>query len=153
MILGFKKQFKQSILNGTKIHTIREDKHNRWKANNKIHFATGVRTKNYNQFFNLVCISVQPIILVNHGNHVYCNIQTDENNYIHNDCVEHEHIKWYSGHLNQKGGLLGDLCKNDGLSWADFKGWFVPKHGDKFTGKIIHWTDFRYTAESEVKDV
>ena len=151
MILGFKKQFQQPILNGTKIHTIREDKHDRWERGNVIHFATGVRTKHYNQFRFGACVSVQPIILVNHGNHVYCKIQTGENEYIHNDCVEYDHIKWYTGHLKRQigGGLLGDLCKNDGLGWEDFKHWFIPKHGDKFTGKIIHWTDFRYTTESE----
>lgn len=152
MILGFKKQFEGPILDGTKIHTIREDSHNRWKSGNKIHFATGVRTKKYNQFFNLICISVQPIRLVNHGNHVYCIIQTEEKEYIHNDCIEHDHIKWYSGHLNQKGGLLGDLCKNDGLSLGDFKKWFIPKPDDTFNGTIIHWTDFRYSKETEVKE-
>jgi len=151
MILGFKKQFKPLVLNGMKIHTIREDKPNRWKAGNKIHFATGVRTKYYNQFEEGVCVSVQSILLVNHGNHVYCRIQTGENEYIHNDCVEYDHIKWYSGHLKRQvgGGLLGDLCKNDGLIWEDFKGWFIPKHGDKFEGKIIHWTDFTYDKDTK----
>lgn len=147
MILGFKKQFKQSILDGTKIHTIREDSHNRWKAGNKIHFATGVRTKHYNQFEAGICVSVQPILLVNHGNHVYCKIQTGENEYIHNDCVEYEHVKFYKGSYARAAGepyLLGDLCRNDGLGWEDFKKWFIPKHGDKFVGKIIHWIDFRY---------
>lgn len=47
MILSFKEQFIPKILDGTKIHTIREDKKNRWEAGKKIHFATGVRTKNY----------------------------------------------------------------------------------------------------------
>ena len=150
MILSFKKQFVPSILNGDKIHTIREDKHSRWKKGNQIHFATGARTKRYNQFFGGECKSVQGIILVNHGNHVYCRIQTGENTYIHNDCCELEHIKWYSQRLernksNQIYGLLGDLCQNDGLGWDDFKKWFVPNQGDKFVGKIIHWTDFRYT--------
>jgi hypothetical protein len=145
MILSFKDQFILPIIKGTKIHTIREDKSNRWKAGNEIHFATGTRTPNYNQFYQDVCVSVQPIILVNHGNHVYCRIHTGVDAYIHNDCVEYENTKWYSGHLT-KTGLLGDLCKNDGLSWEDFKNWFVPKEGDKFVGKIIHWTDFRYKA-------
>ena len=143
MILGFKKQFTQPILEGAKIHTIREDQKNRWKVGNKIHFATGTRTKHYNQFNEGMCTSVQPIILVNHGNHIYCKIQTGENNYIHNDCVEHENIKWYSGHLTRR-GLLGDLCRNDGLTLNEFKQWFIPKQGNKFEGKIIHWTDFKY---------
>lgn len=58
MILSFKKQFSEPILKGTKIHTIREDKPNRWKPGNKIHFANGVRTQNYNCFKESVCISV-----------------------------------------------------------------------------------------------
>ncbi len=157
MILGFKNQFEPLILDGTKIHTIREDKHNRWRRGRDIHFATGIRTKNYNQFFSGKCKSTQRVILVNHGNHVYCNIQTGENEYIHNDCVEHEPTKWrnsyirfYKGTNARKAGelcLLGDLCKNDGLTWDEFKEWFVPKQGDKFTGKIIHWTDFRYDSK------
>lgn len=148
MLLGFKKQFVPLILFGEKIHTIREDKHNRWKAGNIIHFATGIRTKNYNQFMTGECKSVQPILLVNHGNHVYCKIQIGENQYIHNDCVEYENIKFYKRHLS-KGGLLVDLCKNDGLEWQAFKDWFVPKNGDKFEGKIIHWTDFTYRPKTD----
>lgn len=145
MILGFKKQFVPLIVAGTKIHTIREDKHNRWKAGNKIHFATGTRTKHYNQFSEGACVSVQSIILVNHGNFYHCRIQIGENEYIHNDCVEHKHIKFYNGSFPATTKLLNDLCKNDGLSWEDFKKWFIPNEGDKFVGKIIHWTDFRYT--------
>lgn len=147
MILSFKEQFVTPILNGEKIHTIRADEPNRWKAGNKIHFATGVRTRNYRQFETGVCKSTQSIILVNHGNHVYCKIQHGENEYIHNDCVEHDHVKFYRGSFARKAGdgyLLGDLCTNDGLTWDEFKEWFIPSQGDKFTGKIIHWTDYRY---------
>ena len=61
MILGFKKQFVTPIISGKKIHTIREDKNDRWKKNNLIHFATGVRTKNYNHFRTGLCFSVQKI--------------------------------------------------------------------------------------------
>ena len=138
MVLGFKEQFRQPIINGLKIHTIRKDRHGRWKSGKKIHFATGTRTKQYHQFYEDVCVSVQPIVLVNHGNFVYCRIQTGDNEYIHNDCMEHENTKRY------RGALLDDLCKNDGLEWEDFKKWFVPNNDDKFVGKIIHWTSFRY---------
>lgn len=61
MILGFKPQFKDKIIKGSKIHTIRMDKTNRWKPGRMIHFATGVRTKNYNCFMQGECISVQDI--------------------------------------------------------------------------------------------
>ena len=154
MILGFKKQFVPLILDSSKIHTIRQDPKDRWKAGNKIHFATGTRTKAYSQFKEGVCHSVQPILLFNHGNHVYCRIGCGGGITVHNDCVEHhypdrnEHTLWYKDHLKRQvgGGLLGDICRNDGLSWEDFKAWFIPNENDKFTGKIIHWTDFRYEA-------
>lgn len=63
MILGFKPQFKEPILKGTKLHSIRPDKSKRWKPGNTIHFATGVRTKNYNCFKIGECKSVQDIEL------------------------------------------------------------------------------------------
>ncbi|MBE7411382.1 MAG: hypothetical protein HS129_04840 [Leptospiraceae bacterium] len=66
MILGFKQQFIRPILDGTKIHTIREDVHNRWHVGNKIHFATGVRTKNYKQFLEKFCTGTQTI-KIKHG--------------------------------------------------------------------------------------
>ncbi len=47
MVLGFKERFVGRILSGVKIHTIREDGHNRWRVGRRIEFATGVRTKNY----------------------------------------------------------------------------------------------------------
>lgn len=68
MILSFKTSIKgkptnfvDKILKGEKVTTIREDKKNRWKAKNKIHFATGVRTNNYKQFAEGECTDVQEI--------------------------------------------------------------------------------------------
>jgi len=58
MVLAFKKRFVEPIKKGVKIHTIREDKTNRWKSGMKVHAATGVRTKNYNCFFESVCIKI-----------------------------------------------------------------------------------------------
>jgi len=59
MILGFKTKtkdgrytnFVEKIEKGEKIHTIREDKLNRWRAGRIIHAAVGVRTNEYRQFF------------------------------------------------------------------------------------------------------
>ena len=46
----------------SKIHTIREDKPDRWKAGNKIHFIINNRTKNLFQFAPVIpVISVQTI--------------------------------------------------------------------------------------------
>ena len=44
MILSFKPQFKQKILDGAKIHTIRKDEANRWHIGRIIHFATAIAT-------------------------------------------------------------------------------------------------------------
>lgn len=61
MILSFKPQFENKILDGVKIHTIREDKNNRWEVGRKIHFATGVRTSKYNQFKEGICTWIKGI--------------------------------------------------------------------------------------------
>jgi hypothetical protein len=119
MILGFKQQFVLPIAHGTKIHTIREDKHDRWKPGKKIHMATGVRTKRCNKFRQTICTGVQTI------------------NILYIDNIMHVLI-------NDK--LLDErevyqLALNDGFySLEEFRKWF---HSD-FSGKIIHWTNFRY---------
>lgn len=63
MILSFKQQFREKILKGSKIHSIRPDKSKRWKPGNIIHFATGARTKKYECFLIGECVSVQDIEL------------------------------------------------------------------------------------------
>lgn len=121
MILGFKPQFVPRILSGRKIHTIREDKTNRWKPGNKIQMATGVRTKNYNCFKTAVCVSVQTIEIRN--------IFDDKNAVlIDGRKLTKEEIK--------------TLAKNDGFdNVKDFWNWFFM---EDFIGKIIHWTYFKY---------
>jgi hypothetical protein len=56
--------FPEKIIEEIKIHTIREDKKDRWKAGRKIHHATGVRTKNYRCFREAVCTGTQTIEIV-----------------------------------------------------------------------------------------
>lgn len=138
MILGFKKQFVPLILLGRKIHTIREDRNDRWKEGRTIHFATGVRTKQYKQFFDGECVSVEQIIIVNHGNHIYIQVSDGECG-VHNDCVDY-------GLIKRNHNLLSEVSANDGLSQAEFIEWFVPNNGDKFSGKIIHWTQHKYVV-------
>ena len=117
MILGFNPRFPEKIKKGIKVHTIREDKHNRWKAGMKIHFATGVRTKNYNQFMEGVCTGIQQIIIKPKQAFIL----------IDNHILDEEEIKI--------------LAKNDGFDNTEgFWKWF----NKDFSGKIIHWTDCRY---------
>ena len=124
MVLGFKPQFEEPILQGRKKHTIRIDKNDRWKPGMKIHFATGVRTRLYHQFYEGFCKSVQNIQIV--------------------------HLR-YSLLVNKALIFIDDrqlsfdeielLAINDGFEdVSEFLNWF----DENFEGKIIHWTDLRY---------
>ena len=120
MVLGFKKQFVKKIKDGSKIHTIREDKHDRWKEGNTIHFATGVRTKKYKQFIGGQCISTQNIEIKHLPTGISIKIDGKE-----------------------LGGFyeLHKLAVNDGFDGIDsFYKWF----NKDFSGKIIHWTALKY---------
>lgn len=120
MILGFKPQFKEKIINKSKIHTIRYDEKNRWKAGNIIHFATGIRTKNYNCFRHGFCQSIQQI-KIKHKVDFYITIEIDGKNLLKEE--------------------IEQLAKNDGFdSVQDFFEWF----NEDFEGRIIHWTEFKY---------
>jgi len=116
MVLAFKNQFVQPILEGTKIHTIREDKFNRWKPGYLINMATGVRTPNYKEFKKCVCVSTQEI------------------EFTIDSCIIIDNRTLYWNDLLR-------LSFNDGFeTFDDFYDFFeLP-----FKGKIIHWTSFKY---------
>lgn len=129
MILGFKPQFVQPILNGTKKHTIREDKNNRWKVGNSIQMATGVRTKNYYEFNNGVCKAIQKI-------------QIKWTPY-DPDSLQGRSVRVFidGKDVTMKDDIIDALVVNDGFeSRLEFFTWF----SDNFEGKIIHWTDLKY---------
>lgn len=120
MVLGFRPQFVEPIKKGTKIHSIREDKTDRWKADRAIHMATGTRTKKYNQFDYRECVSVQKIQIW----WTAANVP----------------FVYIDGRLLNSFETL-ELCKNDGFKGEqDFFNWFR----EDYEGKIIHWTDKRY---------
>lgn len=115
MDLGFKPQFKDKILNGTKIHTIREDVHKRWKPGRKIAFVTGARTKERNVFFEATCTSVDDITIY----------PTTKEVLIYSRKLTTSEIKTFA--------------TNDGFdNVQDFWKWFEGKGGDY---RLIHWTD------------
>lgn len=122
MIMGFKPHFVASIKGGSKIHSIR--KGNRWKEGMKIHCATGVRTKEYNQFDEKMCVSVQNIKMewlkpFSEQKHLFITIDN------HTLSIEEMEV----------------LSQNDGFEdLEDFFEWF----SEDFDGQIIHWTDFKY---------
>lgn len=124
MVLSFKPQFVDKILDGSKIHTIREDKGNRWQAGKLINFATGVRTPQYKQFHQAICTGVQTFSI------------EKLSFFEKNDII---FIEINGKKLTQIEKEL--LAKNDGFdSLEDFCAFF--KSG--FRGEIIHWTDFKY---------
>lgn len=126
MLLGFKPQFREKILNGTKIHTIREDAPRRWGKGKVIHFATGVRTKQYECFMQGWCTGVQEIFMTyERGLEISIG-----DRFIYRQEQEM-------------------LAKNDGFdSYEEFVDWFhkVIMASPKlcFSGVIIHWTNHRY---------
>ena len=126
VILGFKERFVPAIRGLSKIHSIREDKHKRWKAEMVIHFATGVRTKNYDCFLIGKCQSVQEI-----------NIDFYR-------CNENDHVVIDRMILSQK--EKETLAKNDGFKdYFEFRSWFIKMNKyDWFNGRIIHWTNKIY---------
>jgi len=122
MVIAFKEKFKEPILNKTKKHTIREDSHNRWKQGMKMHMATGVRTKKYNQFYEDTCKTIQQIEI---------EIISE---YMNDAVVKVDGRKLTKSEVQQ-------LAWNDGfLNLLEFWMWFA----EGFKGKIIHWTELRY---------
>lgn len=69
MIIGFSSQFpdgrptnfRKKILAGIKQSTIRVDRNDRFKLGTKLHFSTGVRTKNYECFAEGIVETISPI--------------------------------------------------------------------------------------------
>jgi uncharacterized protein YqfB (UPF0267 family) len=136
MVIGFKEQFVEPILNGSKIHTIREDATNRWKAGRVMDMATGVRTKAYNKFTEQICIGIQTIEIkwtVPSNNDTIKNRSVKV--FIDGKNISHH---WYK---DTDELIMDVLAKNDGFeTLQDFFGWF----SEDFTGKLIHWTDLKY---------
>lgn len=135
-------RYSNSIYSGQgiepKLHSIREDIHNRWKPGMLIHHAYGVRTKNYECFDECPCVSTQKIVIKE-----YSIGEGDSLSYSYT--FEYRDItKVFRVFVDDK--LLDDceiysLAKNDGFdTMRDFFRWF----NKPFTGKIIHWTDLRY---------
>jgi hypothetical protein len=136
MVIGFKEQFVEPILNGTKIHTIREDATNRWVKCRVMHMETGVRTKNYNQFNEEICNGTQKF-----------EIKWSKNN--KGLVSENRGVQVFIDGVNVTNHTFGVfdemlvevLARNDGFATVkDFFEWF----SEDYTGKIIHWTELRY---------
>lgn len=143
MILGFKNRFVPKIINGTKIHTIREDSKMRWKEGRKINFAVNVRTKNYNQFALGTCTKVEPISIRH-----YDIIDIDKSTQLFRKmtetdlgiCLKIRGVEKYIViNINDRDLRRDEIIKltgNDGFDYVhDFFEWF----NKDFKGRLIYW--------------
>lgn len=107
-----------------KLHTIREDKNERWKPGTKIDFFINCRQKNMFRFAPVLpVVSVQKIEICWTYKYKYRipHIRIDGH-----PLLVFEHLK---------------LAHNDGFDTIeDFYAYF----NKDFTGKLIHWTDIKY---------
>jgi hypothetical protein len=129
MILGFNNQFVKPILDGIKIHTIRDDTKRRWKEGNSIQMAIGVRTSKYYMFKEGVCTGIQNVEMSLTKSDTFILVAID-------------------GRVLPFSELLL-LSYRDGFnSLQGFIDWFLPlikaAPNNIYNGVIIHWTDFKY---------
>jgi hypothetical protein len=119
-----------------KIHSIREDKKDRWKVGYLIDYFINSRTKDMFRFAPRVnCLNIQKIVFEWSGGEI--NTVTI---YIDDVCYVANYEKDYN-QSKQRQERMEVLAFNDGFdSVEDFLNYF----NQDFTGKLIHWTDFKY---------
>lgn len=122
----------------TKLHTIRRDSKNRWKAGNDIHFVINNRTPNRFQFAPVVkCVSTQKVEI----KYEISSVGTKKAKVLIDGVVEGGVSFYPNGKLRTVWGLSDDLAYNDGFDCVeDFFAYF----SEDFKGKIIHWTPLKY---------
>jgi hypothetical protein len=113
-----------------KLHTIREDKTNRWKAGMKIDFFINMYRKEMFRF-----APVLPVVSVQDFEIVY---YTDRE-VLRNDLPPKRAIVIDDKRLSEDKWL--ELAQNDGFDTVEE---FFAYFNEDFTGKLIHWTDKKY---------
>lgn len=119
-----------------KLHTMREDKNDRWKTGNKIDFFINARQKDMFRFAPVLpVIDIQKVEIIWHGEGIRV-----VNIYIDGEC----YVQNYAPDFNtsrQREERMQQLATNDGFdNITDFLNYF----NKNFKGKIIHWTNFKY---------
>ena len=114
-------------ISNPKLHTIRTDNSNRWKAGTNIHFKTWsgkpYHSKNINFAPVIKVVSIQEIEI----------IWNDEDNFRMTTPVIYIDGVWFP--------KITTLATNDGFdSVEDFYSYF----NKDYKGKIIHWTNLKY---------
>lgn len=111
-----------------KIHTIRKDEKQRWKPGKEIHFYINNRTKEAFQF--------APVTKVMRVQRIFMTFLPQ--------CGLGFRVSINGREL--EGYEVEELAINDGFEAVeDFEDYFIKQmENDEFSGKIIHWTDFKY---------
>lgn len=118
-----------------KIHTFREGQ--RWKAGMILHMATGVRSKNYDQFNRNIpelqfCKGTQRLDITFRSKDVVAIYIDKKLKY----CKNRDHV------FEIEPGWMDQFAKNDGFNDTEhFFRWFKKPVR---RGQIIHWTDLKY---------
>jgi hypothetical protein len=112
-----------------KLHSIREDKNNRWKAGTKIDFFINVRQKSMFKFAPVLpVVSIQEFS-IGYNNNGKAVIFIDGKIFCIQDfSIDHQY-------------KLKQFAQKDGFDTTED---FLAYFNKDFKGKIIHWTDLRY---------
>lgn len=128
-----------------KLHTIREDKKNRWKVGTKIDFFINCRQKDMFRFAPVLqVLSIQQIEFIwkeNIENQKYLGEAFDRTCTIRIDDRFYGDAYLLNGLVISSSYTIPNLAQNDGF---DFEEQFFAYFNKAYTGKIIHWTDYKY---------
>lgn len=126
-------KFDRTVIHTPKLHTIREDKKNRWRVGTNIDFFINYRQKNMFRF-----APVLPVV----------SIQEFEVNYVPTGknldlqpIVFIDKKFFYHNLISNDTSKMFLLAKNDGFDSIPA---FFDYFNKDFKGKIIHWTDLKY---------
>ncbi|KVV16118.1 hypothetical protein [Flavobacterium sp. TAB 87] len=126
--------FEQEKLN-PKLHTIREDKTNRWKAGMKIDFFINCRQKNMFRF-----APVLPVVGIQKVEIKWFELFGKKLVRIFINDHSFGSVKFDDSNLIVTGEVLA-LAHNDGFNTITE---FFDYFNEDFKGKLIHWTDMSY---------
>jgi hypothetical protein len=119
-----------------KIHTIREDKNDRWQPGTKIDFFINCRQKDMLRF-----APVLPVVSVQEVKIKWFNIYGEYVARVFIDGKSFAYVKFKNDRIVTLEGKMLELANNDGFDTIeDFFAYF----NTDFKGKLIHWTDLKY---------
>ena len=113
-----------------KLHTIREDKNDRWKVGNEIHFYINCRQPNMFLF-----APVLPVVSTQKVEIKWIGFVSGDRPWVKVDGKSIYTVDQIETHK------MLELAQNDGFDTVEA---FFEYFNEEFKGKIIHWTDKRY---------